>query len=118
MLYNGVEVMSTKQLTLFDKDPIDWQEHEDITPFLQTLIKIKKQPIFKDGNVKLHFKEGGAVISYTLGHKKCVGFVNVEGVTLSNIPLDDGEYVNILNGETVMISHQTYQGQEPVWIEV
>lgn len=118
MLYNGVEVMSTKQLTLFDKDPIDWQEHEDITPFIKTLVQLKKQPILKDGNFKLLFKEGGAVISYTIGQHQCVGLVNVEGVTLSHIPLDDGEYINVLTGEKVTISHQTYQGQEPVWIEV
>lgn len=41
MLYNGVEVMSTKHLTLFDKDPINWHEHEDITSFLKQLIALK-----------------------------------------------------------------------------
>ena len=117
MLYNGVEVMSTKHLTLFDKDPIDWEEHEDITPFLKTLIAIKKDPIQRDGHFKLHFKDGGAVISYALGHEQRVGLIQVEDVTLTHIPLPDGDYVNQINGETVTINNQTYKGKDPVWIK-
>lgn len=116
MLYNGVEVMSTKQLTLFDKDPIDWNENEDISTFLKALIDMKKHPIFKDGHVTFHFKDGGAVISYTLGQQKGVGLVNVEDVELQNIPLPDGTYKNMIDGDMITISNQTYKGKNPVWI--
>jgi glycosidase len=118
MLYNGVEVMSTKTLTLFDKDPIDWHEHEDITPFLKRLTSLKKHPLLSQGYPTLHQSEGGVVMSYEDSFQKIVGLFNVEEVTLKNIPLEDGTYVNALNQETITIKNQTYDGVHPVWIEV
>ncbi len=117
MLYNGVEVMSTKHLTLFDKDPIDWQEHEDITSFLKQLIALKKHPLNRDGHFKVHFKDGGAVLSYELNNQKMVGLFNVEGTLLQNIPLEPGTYKNALTNQDITIS-SSYQGKEPVWIIV
>lgn len=117
MLYNGVEVMSTKHLTLFDKDPIDWHEHEDITSFLKQLIALKKHPLNRDGHFKVHFKDGGAVLSYELNNQKMVGLFNVEGTLLQNIPLEPGTYKNALTNHDITIS-SSYQGKEPVWIIV
>ena len=117
MLYNGVEVMSTKHLTLFDKDPIDWHEHEDITSFLKQLIALKKHPLNRDGHFKVHFKDGGAVLSYELNNQKMVGLFNVEGTLLQNIPLEPGTYKNALTNQDITIS-SSYQGKEPVWIIV
>lgn len=117
MLYNGVEVMSTKHLTLFDKDPIDWHEHQDITSFLKQLIALKKHPLNRDGHFKVHFKEGGAVLSYELNNQKMVGLFNVEGTSLQNIPLEPGTYKNALTNQDIAIS-SSYQGKEPVWIIV
>ena len=115
MLYNGVEVMSTKHLTLFDKDPIDWQEHDDITPFLKTLIQLKKHPLNKDGHFKVHFKEGGAVLSYEKDGLKMVGLFNIESVTLQNIPLEKGTYLNKMTQENIELNG-TYSGNDPIWI--
>jgi cyclomaltodextrinase / maltogenic alpha-amylase / neopullulanase len=115
MLFNGVEVMSTKHLTLFDKDPIDWQEHDDITPFLKTLIQLKKHPLNKDGHFKVHFKEGGAVLSYEKDGLKMVGLFNIESVTLLNIPLEKGTYLNEMTQENIELNG-TYSGNDPVWI--
>ena len=115
MLYNGVEVMSTKHLTLFDKDPIDWQEHDDITPFLKTLIQLKKHPLNKDGHFKVHFKEGGAVLSYEKDGLKMVGLFNIESVTLQNIPLEKGTYLNKMTQENIEFNG-TYSGNDPIWI--
>lgn len=117
MLYNGVEVMSTKHLTLFDKDPIDWKEHEDISSFLKQLIALKKHPLNRDGHFKVHFKEGGAVLSYELNNQKMVGLFNIEGTVLQNIPLEPGTYKNALTNQEITIS-DTYQGKAPVWIIV
>ena len=117
MLYNGVEVMSTKHLTLFDKDPINWHEHEDITSFLKQLIALKKHPLNRDGNFKVHYKDGGAVLSYELNQQKMVGLFNVEGTLLQNIPLEPGTYKNALTNQEITIS-SSYQGKEPVWIIV
>ena len=115
MLYNGVEVMSTKHLTLFDKDPIDWQEHDDITPFLKTLIQLKKHPLNKDGHFKVHFKESGAVLSYEKDGLKMVGLFNIESVTLQNIPLEKGTYLNEMTQENIELNG-TYSGNDPVLI--
>lgn len=117
MLYNGVEVMSTKHLTLFDKDPIDWFEHEDISQFLKTLIRLKKHPLNKDGNFKSHFKDGGAVLSYEKNGHKMVGLFNVEGVTLHNIPLEKGTYFNEISQENIELDDK-YTGKDPVWIMI
>ncbi len=117
MLYNGVEVMSTKHLTLFDKDPINWHEHEDITSFLKQLIALKKHPLNRDGHFKVHYKDGGAVLSYELNQQKMVGLFNVEGTLLQNIPLEPGTYKNALTNQEITIS-SSYQGKEPVWIIV
>jgi glycosidase len=116
MLYNGVEVKSTKHLTLFDKDPINWKEHEDISPFLKSLITLKKHHLFKDGHMKFHDKENGAVISYTLKGETLVGIFNVEAKGVKNIPLIDGTYINRLTGKEVIIKNQTLHGLEPVVI--
>ena len=118
MLYNGVEVMSTKTLTLFDKDPIDWQENNDITPFLKKLIALKKHPLLRDGYIQLHHSDGGAVLSYQKDDMKMVGMFNVEASTLTNIPLEDGTYVNEIDHEKVSIKNQTYDGTAPVWIKI
>jgi hypothetical protein len=115
MLYNGVEVMSTKHLTLFDKDPIDWIEHDDITSFIKTLIQLKKHPLNKEGHFKVHFKEGGAVLSYEKDGLKMVGLFNIEGVTLQNIPLEKGTYLNEITQENIDLDG-TYSGNHPVWI--
>ena len=115
MLYNGVEVISTKHLTLFDKDPIDWSEHEDITPFLQALIRLKKHPLNQHGHFKVHVKEGGAVLSYERDGVKMVGLFNIEGVTLNNIPLEKGTYMNEITQESIELDG-TYNGLTPVWI--
>lgn len=117
MLYNGVEVMSTKHLTLFDKDPINWHEHEDITSFLKQLIALKKHPLNRDGHFKVHYKDSGAVLSYELNQQKMVGLFNVEGTLLQNIPLEPGTYKNALTNQEITIS-SSYQGKEPVWIIV
>lgn len=117
MLYNGVEVMSTKHLTLFDKDPIDWFEHEDISQFLKTLVRLKKHPLNKDGNFKSHFKDGGAVLSYDKNGHKMVGLFNVEGVTLHNIPLEKGTYFNEISQENIELDGM-YTGKDPVWIMI
>ena len=117
MLYNGVEVMSTKHLTLFDKDPIDWDEHEDITSFLKQLITLKKHPLNRDGHFKVHYKDGGAVLSYELNQQKMVGLFNIEGTVLHNIPLEPGIYKNALTNQEITI-YDTYQGKSPVWIIV
>jgi glycosidase len=116
MLYNGVEVKSTKHLTLFDKDPIDWKEHKDISPFLTSLIALKKHHLFKDGHMKFHDKENGAVISYTLKGETLVGIFNVEAKGVKNIPLKDGTYINRLTGKEVIIKNQTLHVLEPVVI--
>ena len=117
MLYNGVEVMSTKHLTLFDKDPIDWDEHGDITSFLKQLIALKKHPLNRDGHFKVHYKDGGAVLSYELNQQKMVGLFNIEGTVLQNLPLEPGTYNNALTNQEITIS-SSYQGKEPVWIIV
>ncbi|MGB1097574.1 MAG: alpha-amylase family glycosyl hydrolase, partial [Acholeplasmataceae bacterium] len=104
MLYNGVEVMSTKHLTLFDKDPIDWDEHQDITSFLKQLIALKKHPLNRDGHFKVHYKDGGAVLSYELIQHKMVGLFNIEGTVLHNIPLEPGIYKNALTNQEITIS--------------
>ena len=117
MLYNGVEVMSTKHLTLFDKDPIDWNEHQDITSFLKQLITLKKHPLNRDGHFKVHYKDGGAVLSYELNQQKMVGLFNIEGTVLHNIPLEPGIYKNALTNQEITI-YDTYQGKSPVWIIV
>ena len=115
MLYNGVEVMSTKHLSLFDKDPIDWNKHDDITQFLKLLIKLKKHPLNRDGHFNVHFKDGGAVLSYQNKGKKMVGLFNIENVTLRNIPLEPGTYTNALNNKKIIIS-DSYKEKDPVWI--
>lgn len=116
MIYNGVEVKSTKHLTLFDKDPLDWNEHENITPFLKALIKLKKHPLFKSGHMKFHHKDHAAVLSYHLGESKMVGIFNIERKGCHHIPLEDGIYINALTGSKVEIKHQQSDSLEPIVI--
>lgn len=42
LLYNGQEVGSTKKLTFFDRDPIDWTENPDMVAEYKQLIAFKR----------------------------------------------------------------------------
>ncbi|MNE25398.1 Cyclomaltodextrinase [compost metagenome] len=42
LLYNGQEVGSTKKLTFFDRDPIDWTENPDMVAEYKKLIAFKR----------------------------------------------------------------------------
>jgi cyclomaltodextrinase / maltogenic alpha-amylase / neopullulanase len=117
MLYNGVEVMSKKDLTLFEKDPINWEDTPNITPFIQKLVSLKKDPIMKDGHFYLDNKEGAAVMHYETKGRQVVGIFNVENMdVISNIPLEDGTYINALNQQPIIIKNHTSSEKGPVWI--
>lgn len=75
LIYAGQEYAIEKQPSLFEKDPIPWEEgNEEFSSFIKKLIEIKKSIDCNSQRVYLA-KEGVAVVEC----KNAVGIFNLEG---------------------------------------
>ncbi len=120
MLYNGQEVSGSHRPQLFEKDPVDWQAGEDISPLLRTLYRIKKDPLFADSTY--HVRALGRDVLLATHEKngeRLIGIFSVRGeCSVIRLGLPDGIYENLLGG-----SVDVYEGTigitgEPVILRV
>lgn len=121
LLHAGQEVGATHTPGLFDKDTVNWQTGFDLSGLLQRLYEIKKHPLMTDGGYRLQaYAHDIALAQYEKGGKRLVGVFSLRGEQgLLSVELPDGQYKNLLNGETVEIraGHLGCSG-EPVIFEV
>ncbi|MDD3478710.1 MAG: alpha-amylase family glycosyl hydrolase [Candidatus Izemoplasmatales bacterium] len=104
MLYGGQEFTATIRQTLFEKELFD--RHEDISPLIQTLSKLKKKRIFAEGvyTVSIPEVDGVAIQSFENDQEKYVGIFNVgQGSGQVAIDLPDGNYPNLLGGKRLKV---------------
>lgn len=94
--------------SLFEKDPLGWEQDEgiDLTWLFQRLDKLKTEPIFSaehyhlKGDKDCHCLYG----YYQEGHERYVGIFCLRGVNASmRVDIPDGHYENILNGEDILV---------------
>lgn len=107
LINNGQEVASNKQISLIDKDPINWQTGIDLSSFIAQLSFIKENYI-PTVNVNYHLvaynDTDSVVMYYTDAVEKRIGVFNLKH-HLGNIPVNapDGEYENLITQSKIKI---------------
>lgn len=122
LIYAGQEVRDDNTPSLFDRDPVLWNDDKEFTSFIKTLISIKKNEIFAYGYYEiLEAKKQGVIEArYTYGDKKLIGIFNVERkIGEYEIDLKDGGYENLIDGiEIEVIDGKFRLPVSPIIIEV
>lgn len=117
LIYNGQEAGNTKRLAFFERDPIEWREHE-MGKFYQHLIKIKKsQSALANGawGAKMqHVPNSHAenVFSFVRQNDKGKVLVMLNLSAQSLIvncfePLFEGHYQDCFSGEKTLLDEAT-----------
>ena len=123
MIYNGQEAYNEKMLEFFERDPIEWREHE-IAGLFKRLISLKKE------NTALHNGAAGArmiavqhdnpkqIFAFRRGDKNSsvVSVFNMSSeVAVVNLTDENlaGDFVDAFSGEVVEISSNTEWQMKP-----
>ena len=105
LIYNGQEVGAVHLPSLFVFVSINWNTGKDYTPLLRKLREIKRDPLFADSSYSVTALENDVLLAVHehSGHK-LVGIFPVGGKCLLVSPgVADGQYQNLLTGETVEV---------------
>ena len=107
LLYCGQEWAAVRTPSLFDADPVDRSGAPVYESFFQTLIAVKKDPLFSDGVYTLEARDGDAIVStWTLGERRAVGVFSMRGRAVeTEVPLADGTYINVLSGTPLTVEN-------------
>ncbi len=108
-IYAGDETQESNQNSLFEIDEVVWHFNDpekDISNYISTLAAIKKHSIYSNGLFDIKVEDNAAVCTYESSIELSVGIFNFEPhkVVLS-VPLTDGRYCNLINGQTVVVSN-------------
>lgn len=106
LLYGGQEVADAHRPGLFDRDTVNWNTGKDITPFLRRLSEIKRdmpansrffaQALPGDVLLVQQGEEGGRMLT---------GIFSARGGSAEvAVSLPDGQYRNLIDGETVSVA--------------
>lgn len=118
MLYNGQEISSAHRPQLFEKDPVDWTEGEDISSMLCKLYEMKQDPLFADSAYDVRALPGDVIFAtHTKGDRQIMGWFPVKGTcTAVKTDLPDGIYENLLGGTADIFEGSFGLNGEPVII--
>lgn len=116
LIYAGQEALNDHLPSLFDKDPIDLSNH-GITPLIQTLASIKKDPIFAEGTYDIHVVDDCLIASYKKGSRTLYGIFNTNAEAVT-IDLPDGIYENLIDGSTVEVIRGSIDWSKPVILDI
>lgn len=105
LLYGGQESAADHTPSLFDVDKVDWKGYE-LTPFLTTLAKLKREPAQVEGKFIITAAE--PVIQAVWNHPgaNLFGAFNVsrfKGEITISIP--DGTYTDLISGKPVAVAN-------------
>ncbi len=99
MLYAGQEAECGHRPSLFDKDDIAWNLNEGVTRLLQTLAKLKKNPLLTDSRYEVKALPRDILLAeHRKGGRRLTGLFSMGGQS-SLVPVDapDGLYPNVLD---------------------
>lgn len=108
LLYAGQEFENKYQPSLFEKDDISIQTGHDLSGFMRRLYNIKKQVLSAQSDFEaVADDENGVVVATRVsGHHKIVGVFSLEGKIVDvKVPLEDGEYINLVGKEKVTVQN-------------
>ena len=120
LLYAGQEYGCTHQPSLFEKETFVRNTDRDISPYLKKLADIKKNSLScRDYfQAEADDKNNIAVLTRDDGIKTKIGVFSLSGKhNMVNVSIKDGNYVNLINGETVTVeNHRLLSTDEPIII--
>ena len=105
LLYGGQEYSCDKVPSLFDKDVFP-RTGRDITPLLQKLNAVRREHLAFDDWFTAEADDASdiAVCLRDDGKKKKLGVFSLKGKSAEvEVPVQDGNYVNYITGETVTV---------------
>ncbi len=98
LIYDGQEAAARHTPNLFENDKIEWGTYE-LTSFLTTLAKLKKDPAVTAGVFTISAAEPAIVAEWEAIDACLLGIFNVQSQSGSIVlDLPDGEYEDVLNG--------------------
>jgi glycosidase len=104
LIYAGQESAADQTPSLFDKDPVEWQDYP-LRQFFTRLFSIKKHPLIARGSFTLACADPVIQALYSDDKTSLVGVFNHTGITGDiHLDLPDGEYLDLLSGNKVNIS--------------
>ena len=111
LLYGGQEVSASHRPDLFERDPVDWNGGEDISPTLKRLAALKRDPILTDSTYTVKALRHDVIRAV---HKSAAGTLtgvfSMRGeAALVEVEAPDGSYTNLADGQTV----EVYGGKLP-----
>ncbi|HHU28916.1 TPA: alpha-amylase [bacterium] len=121
MIYAGQEFSDMNKPNLFEKDEANFSGY-DLTPLIKRMKEIKQDPIFAYGSydvLKPNINEV-FLLKYENKEKKLYGIFNV-GLKEGDLEIKavDGEFVNLIDGEKVVVKDGLFKlTNKPVIIEV
>lgn len=111
MLYAGQEACAERHPTLFDRDTVSFDTGRDLSPLLQKLANIKRDPIFAQGSFEAEAvgAEGDVIFAVRrMADRTCVGIFCTTGRRQClKVNLPDGTYTNLLDGQPVDVFEKT-----------
>jgi glycosidase len=115
LIYNGQERSAAARPSLFDRDAVDWGG-ADLSGLMRRLYEIKKDPLFADSTYRVSDAGSGVLIAeHRRGGRRMVGVFSVEGEEAEVCaPLEDCNYVNLIDGGAVRVSGGRISAGEPI----
>jgi hypothetical protein len=103
LIYGGQESAATHTPSLFEIDKVDWKDYP-LQDYITRLAKLKKDPAMLNGNFIILASD--PVVQATW-HAKEMGLYGVfntsDSTDLIEVSLPDGDYLNELSGETILV---------------
>ena len=99
LLYAGEEACDAHTPSLFDRDPVDWQNGPDLSGWIRKLSALRHSPIITDGEFHITAYGPAAVLQYRRRGELLLAAVNTGPVPQEvPVPLPDGQYSDRLGG--------------------
>lgn len=107
LIFNGQEARDGNLPDLFNDDKVNWDGmEENFLAMIKRLSALKKETIMAEGNYSIGVvdKKDVIVITYEMDDEKLIGIFNVKLEDGSiNLPIDGGEYENLVTGKKINI---------------
>lgn len=121
LLYNGQEYADENRPDLFDREPIDLHTGRNLTPLMQKLYQIKKDPLFTDSSY--HTEAPGNEVLVAVHQKngrRLIGIFSVTGrAVTAKVNLPEGSYTDLLTNRELRVKDSMIQtGGEPAILSV
>lgn len=106
LLYAGQELAAPRLPDLFERDIVDWSRDDDgFTDFLRRLMRLKKHPLLRNGELEVVSGSPCLVLRYQRGRDRVTGIFNTEAAGgRIQTGLRDGHYQDLLGSGTLQVT--------------